>query len=87
MDEAGQAPRGACTRTGARARASRPCSASWSTTWAALAAALRADNGTFYDQLVHFRRKAGIGEDIGIPRVFDVAAWMRQGRPVEASTN
>lgn len=48
--------------------------------WAALAAALRADNGAFYDQLVCLRGKAGIGEDIGVLRVFDVIAWMHQAR-------
>ncbi|MEU3297677.1 DUF6308 family protein [Streptomyces longwoodensis] len=48
--------------------------------WAALAAALRADNGAFHDQLVCLRGKAGIGEDIGVLRVFDVIAWMHQGR-------
>ncbi|MGW4194602.1 DUF6308 family protein [Streptomyces sp. NPDC005004] len=49
------------------------------TFWAALATALRADNGAFYDRLVHLRQKAGIGEDIGVLRVFDVIAWMHQG--------
>ncbi|OIK01070.1 hypothetical protein BIV25_05910 [Streptomyces sp. MUSC 14] len=52
--------------------------------WASLAAALRADNGTFFNQLVHLRRKAGIGEDIGVLRVFDVIAWMHQGRQSQA---
>lgn len=47
--------------------------------WAALAAALRADDGAFRDQLTRLRDKAGIGEDIGILRVFDVIAWMHQG--------
>ncbi|MER6357156.1 DUF6308 family protein [Streptomyces sp. NPDC001634] len=54
--------------------------------WAALAAALRADNGTFYDQLVSLRDKAGIGEDIGVLRVFDVIAWMHQGRQSQAAS-
>ncbi|GAA3500711.1 hypothetical protein GCM10019016_078180 [Streptomyces prasinosporus] len=48
--------------------------------WTALAATLRVDNGAFYDQLVHLRDQAGIGEDIGVLRVFDVVAWMHQGR-------
>ncbi|MFC9640011.1 DUF6308 family protein [Streptomyces mirabilis] len=48
--------------------------------WAALAAALRADNGALHDQLVRLRDKAAIGEDIGVLRVFDVIAWMHQGR-------
>ncbi|MEU6243892.1 DUF6308 family protein [Streptomyces sp. NPDC047024] len=47
--------------------------------WAALAAALRADDGAFYDRLVRLRQKAGIGEDISVLRVFDVIAWMHQG--------
>ncbi|MGW4441749.1 DUF6308 family protein [Streptomyces sp. NPDC004682] len=47
--------------------------------WAALATALRADNGAFYDRLVHLRQKAGIGEDISVLRVFDVIAWMHGG--------
>ncbi|MEW2497283.1 DUF6308 family protein [Streptomyces nodosus] len=47
--------------------------------WAALAAALQADNGAFYDQLVRLRLMAGIGEDIGVLRVCDVIAWMYQG--------
>ncbi|MFF0290980.1 DUF6308 family protein [Streptomyces sp. NPDC005262] len=48
--------------------------------WAALAAALRADNGALHNQLVRLRDKAAIGEDIGLLRVFDVIAWMYQGR-------
>ncbi|WP_328625630.1 DUF6308 family protein [Streptomyces sp. NBC_00353] len=48
--------------------------------WAALAAALRADNGALHNQLVRLRDKAAIGEDIGVLRVFDVIAWMYQGR-------
>lgn len=48
--------------------------------WAALSAALRADDGAFRDQLIQVRGKAGIGEDIGVLRVFDVIAWMFQGR-------
>ena len=55
--------------------------------WAALAAALRADNGAFHDQLVCLRDKAGIGEDIGILRVFDVIAWMHQGRQGQVATS
>ncbi|MFD3586890.1 DUF6308 family protein [Streptomyces sp. NPDC058683] len=47
--------------------------------WAAQAAALRADKGAFRDQLVRLRDKAGIGEGIGVLRVFDVVAWMQQG--------
>ncbi|WP_306191303.1 DUF6308 family protein [Streptomyces sp. MK5] len=47
--------------------------------WAGLAVALRADGGAFRDQLIHLRSKAGIGEDIGILRVFDVIAWMQGG--------
>ncbi|OIJ67828.1 DUF6308 family protein [Streptomyces mangrovisoli] len=53
--------------------------------WAALAAALRADNGALRDQLIRLRQKAGIGEDIGILRVFDVIAWMHQGQLDQAS--
>jgi hypothetical protein len=52
--------------------------------WASLAVTLRADNGTFYNQLVHLRRKAGIGEDISVLRVFDVIAWMHQGKQSQA---
>nr|WP_244176921.1 DUF6308 family protein [Streptomyces albus] len=48
--------------------------------WASLAAALRADNGTFHDQLVRLRHQAGLGEGIGVLRVCDVIAWMHQGR-------
>ncbi|NEC29314.1 hypothetical protein G3I20_22705 [Streptomyces sp. SID8111] len=55
--------------------------------WAALAAALRADNGAFYDQLARLRDKAGIGEDIGVLRVFDVIAWMHQGRQGQVPTS
>ncbi|MFD8913683.1 DUF6308 family protein [Streptomyces sp. NPDC059575] len=47
--------------------------------WAALAAALRADDGAFYDRLVRLRQEAGIGEDISVLPVFDVIAWMHQG--------
>ncbi|GHK02364.1 hypothetical protein SY2F82_41610 [Streptomyces sp. Y2F8-2] len=47
--------------------------------WPALAVALRADGGAFRDRLIHLRSKAGIGEDIGILRVFDVIAWMKGG--------
>ncbi|WP_030348556.1 DUF6308 family protein [Streptomyces sp. NRRL S-1022] len=47
--------------------------------WAALAAALRADGGALHDRLLRLRDKAGIGEDIGVLRVFDVIAWMHQG--------
>ncbi|MGW0771715.1 DUF6308 family protein [Streptomyces sp. NPDC002676] len=57
------------------------------TFWAALAAGLRADNGALCDQLIRLRQKAGIGEDIGILRVFDVIAWMHQGQRHQASTN
>jgi hypothetical protein len=53
--------------------------------WAALAVALRAGNGTFYDQLVRLRHKAGIGEDIGVLRVFDVIAWMHHGGQSQAA--
>ncbi|MFD8723919.1 DUF6308 family protein [Streptomyces sp. NPDC059629] len=53
--------------------------------WASLAAALRADNGAFYDQLVHLRDEAGIGEDIGVLRVCDVIAWMQQGGQSQAA--
>ncbi|MEU2436243.1 DUF6308 family protein [Streptomyces rubradiris] len=55
--------------------------------WAALAAALRADNGAFCDQLARLRDKAGIGEDIGVLRVFDVIAWMHQGRQGQVPTS
>lgn len=55
--------------------------------WAALAAALRADNGAFHDQLGRLRDKAGIGEDIGVLRVFDVIAWMHQGRQGQVATS
>ncbi len=55
--------------------------------WAALAAALQADNGAFYDQLARLRDKAGIGEDIGVLRVFDVIAWMHQGRQGQVPTS
>ncbi|PZH15653.1 hypothetical protein C1I97_07865 [Streptomyces sp. NTH33] len=48
--------------------------------WAALAAALRANDGAFRNQLLHLRAEAGIGEDIGALRVFDVIAWMQGGR-------
>ncbi|MFJ9434324.1 DUF6308 family protein [Streptomyces sp. NPDC101490] len=48
--------------------------------WAALAAALRADGGALHARLVRLRDEAGIGEDIGVLRVFDVIAWMHQGR-------
>ncbi|WP_234441578.1 DUF6308 family protein [Streptomyces sp. WM6386] len=47
--------------------------------WAALAAALRADDGAFHHQLARLRDQARVGEDIGILRVFDVIAWMHQG--------
>ncbi|MFE8014060.1 DUF6308 family protein [Streptomyces antibioticus] len=47
--------------------------------WSDLAAALRADGGALCDQLVRLRDKVGIGEDIGVLRVFDVIAWMAQG--------
>ncbi|MFG2260262.1 DUF6308 family protein [Streptomyces mirabilis] len=55
--------------------------------WAALSAALRVDNGAFHDQLIHLRGKAGIGEDIGVLRVFDVIAWMLQGRQAQVATS
>ncbi|WP_367881091.1 DUF6308 family protein [Streptomyces sp. P3] len=55
--------------------------------WTALAAALRVDNGAFHDQLVHLRDQAGIGEDIGVLRVFDVVAWMHQGRQGQVATS
>ncbi|WGD39821.1 DUF6308 family protein [Streptomyces cathayae] len=55
--------------------------------WAALAAALRADNGAFHDQLVRLRGKAGVGEDIGVLRVFDVIAWMYQGQQGQVATS
>jgi len=55
--------------------------------WAALAAALRVDNGAFHEQLVRLGDKAGIGEDIGVPRVFDVIAWMHQGQQGQAATS
>lgn len=55
--------------------------------WAALAAALRADNGAFRDQLVCLRGKASIGEDIGVLRVFDVIASMHQGRQDQVATS
>ncbi|MFE6547229.1 DUF6308 family protein [Streptomyces sp. NPDC057746] len=45
--------------------------------WAVLAAAC---GRTFHDQLVRFRDKAGIGEDISVLRVFDIIVWMHQGR-------
>ncbi|MFI6349174.1 DUF6308 family protein [Streptomyces sp. NPDC050560] len=54
--------------------------------WAALAAALRADNGALRDQLVRLRDRSGIGDDIGVLRVFDVIAWMYQGRPDQATS-
>ncbi|MCX4740724.1 DUF6308 family protein [Streptomyces antibioticus] len=47
--------------------------------WRDLATALRADDGALHAQLVRLRDKAGIGEDIGVLRVFDVIAWMAQG--------
>lgn len=53
--------------------------------WAALAVALRVDNGAFHEQLVRLRDKAGIGEDIGVLRVFDVIAWMYQGQQTQAA--
>ncbi len=46
--------------------------------WADLAAALRADNGALRKQLVRLRGEAGIGDDIGVLRVFGVIAWMHQ---------
>ncbi|MEV4560496.1 DUF6308 family protein [Kitasatospora sp. NPDC049285] len=49
------------------------------TFWASLATALRADDGAFRAQLALLRAESGIGEDIGILRVLDVIAWMRQG--------
>lgn len=55
--------------------------------WTALAAALRADDGALRNQLVSLRDKAGIGEDIGVLRVFDVIAWMQQGRQGQAATS
>jgi hypothetical protein len=55
--------------------------------WGALAAALRADNGAFRDQLVCLRDKAGIGEGIGALRVFDVIAWMHQGQQGQVATS
>ncbi|WP_374105536.1 DUF6308 family protein [Streptomyces sp. McG3] len=48
---------------------------------------MRADNGAFYDQLVRLRNTAGIGEDIDILRVFDVIAWMHQGRQGQVPTS
>ncbi|MEU8518891.1 DUF6308 family protein [Streptomyces sp. NPDC048577] len=36
--------------------------------------------------MVRLRDKAGIGEDIGVLRVFDVIAWMRQGRRAARNT-
>ncbi|MFF8017050.1 DUF6308 family protein [Streptomyces sp. NPDC007929] len=55
--------------------------------WAALAAALRAVNGAFRDQLVCLRGKASIGEDLGVVRVFDVIAWMHQGPQHQVATS
>ncbi|MER5526425.1 DUF6308 family protein [Streptomyces sp. NPDC002677] len=55
--------------------------------WAALAPALRTDNGALCDQLARLRHKAGIGDDIGILRVFDVIAWMHQGPRGQDSTS
>ncbi|MFI6899119.1 DUF6308 family protein [Streptomyces sp. NPDC050256] len=46
-----------------------------------------ADNGALRDQLVRIRDKAGIGEDIGALRVFDVIAWMHQGRQGQVATS
>ncbi|MFD9925861.1 DUF6308 family protein [[Kitasatospora] papulosa] len=46
---------------------------------------MRADNGAFCDQLVCLRDEAGIGKDISALRVFDVVAWMHQGRQVATS--
>lgn len=54
--------------------------------WAALAAALRADDGAFRERLIRLRDEAGIGEDIGVLRVFDVIAWMHQGERERMST-
>ncbi|MFI7363363.1 DUF6308 family protein [Streptomyces sp. NPDC050149] len=50
-------------------------------------AAPAADNGALRDQLVRIRDKAGIGEDIGALRVFDVIAWMHQGRQGQVATS
>ncbi|MGV9249391.1 DUF6308 family protein [Streptomyces sp. NPDC003710] len=55
--------------------------------WAALAAALRTDNGALCERLVRLRHKARIGEDIGILRVFDVIAWRHQRQRGQASTS
>ncbi|MEU1321120.1 DUF6308 family protein [Streptomyces tibetensis] len=55
--------------------------------WAALSAALRVNNGALHDQLIHLRGKAGIGEDIGVLRVFDVIAWMLEGRQGQVATS
>jgi hypothetical protein len=37
--------------------------------------------------LVCLRGKASIGEDIGVLRVFDVIAWMHQGRQDQVATS
>ncbi|WKE68501.1 DUF6308 family protein [Streptomyces sp. WP-1] len=55
--------------------------------WAALASALRADDHAFRDRLIRLRDRAGIGEDIGVLRVFDVIAWMYQGAQDEAAAS
>ncbi|MFE4518667.1 DUF6308 family protein [Kitasatospora sp. NPDC056783] len=55
------------------------------TFWSSLAEALRADGGALHARLAELRAEAGIGEDIGVLRVLDVIAWMRQGEVERAS--